>query len=166
MFLYNKHLWKGRQGKNPADQRDASFMMEAESAEHYTLRLNRAVVLIYSRWQPVTHSRKWRCAGSRLLWPERELPATNEQGLQGLQHPAIPSSFENGLCQQFFPGSSDSKESPCDAGDMGLIPGLGRSPGEGHGNPLPYSCLVNPMDRGAWRATVHGVANSWTRLSD
>ena len=47
---------------------------------------------------------------------------------------------------------------------MGLIPGLGRSPGGGHGNPLQCSCLENPMDRGAWWATVHGVANSWTRL--
>ena len=48
---------------------------------------------------------------------------------------------------------------------MGSIPGSGRSPGGGHGNPLQYSCLENPMDRGAWRATVHGVAKSWTRLS-
>ena len=47
----------------------------------------------------------------------------------------------------------------------GLIPGLGRSPGEGNGNPLQYSCLKNPMDRRAWWATVHGVAKSWTRLS-
>ena len=48
----------------------------------------------------------------------------------------------------------------------GSIPGLGRSPGEGNGNPLQYSCLENPMDGGAWRAIVHGVAKSWTRLSD
>jgi len=61
-----------------------------------------------------------------------------------------------------FPGGSDSKESPCNAGDMGLIPGLGRSPGGGHGNPLQYSCLENPMDRGTWRATVHGIAGSRT----
>ena len=47
---------------------------------------------------------------------------------------------------------------------MGLIPGSGRSPGEGHGNPLQYFCLENPMDRGAWRATVHGVTNNWTQL--
>ena len=56
------------------------------------------------------------------------------------------------------PGSSDSKESACnagDAGDTGLIPGSGRSPGGEYGNPLQYSCLRNPMDRGAWRATVH-----------
>ena len=48
---------------------------------------------------------------------------------------------------------------PVNAGDTGSIPGLGRSPGGGHGHPLQYSCLENPMDRGAWRATVHGVAN-------
>ena len=53
-----------------------------------------------------------------------------------------------------------------DERDLGLIPGLGRSPGRGHGNPLQYSCLENPMDRGAWKAAVHGVARSWTRLSD
>ena len=53
-----------------------------------------------------------------------------------------------------------------DARDVGLIPGLGRYPGEGNGNPLQYSCLENSMDRGAWQATVHGVAKSQTRLSD
>ena len=57
-----------------------------------------------------------------------------------------------------FPGDSDGKEFTCSAGDLGLIPGLARSPGGGHGNPLQYSCLENPMDRGAWWATVHGVA--------
>ena len=65
-----------------------------------------------------------------------------------------------------FPGDSDSKESACNVGDLGLIPGLGGSPGEGNGNPLQYSCLENPIDRGAWRATVHGVAKNQTRLSD
>ena len=57
---------------------------------------------------------------------------------------------------------SDSKESACDAGHLGSIPGLGRSPGEGNGYPLQYSCLKNSMDRGAWWATVHGVAKSQT----
>ena len=57
-----------------------------------------------------------------------------------------------------FPGGSDGKESACNAGNLGLIPGLGRSPGGGHGNPLQYSCLENPMDRGAWRFIVHGVS--------
>ena len=63
-----------------------------------------------------------------------------------------------------LPGGSDGKESTCNAGDLGLIPGLGRSPGGGHGNPFQYSCLENPMDRGAWWTTVHGVAKSQTRL--
>ena len=63
-----------------------------------------------------------------------------------------------------FPGGSEGKESTCNAGDLGLIPGLGRSPGGGHGNPLQYSYLENPMDKGAWRATVHGVAKSRTQL--
>ena len=56
--------------------------------------------------------------------------------------------------------ASVGKESACNAGDPGLIPGLGRSPGEGNGNPFQYSCLGNPIDRGAWRATVHGVTKS------
>ena len=59
-----------------------------------------------------------------------------------------------------FPGGSDGKESAYDAGDLGSIPGLGRSLGEGKKNPLQDSCLENPMDRGAWRATVHRVAKS------
>ena len=61
-----------------------------------------------------------------------------------------------------FPGGSEDKASACNVGDPGSIPGLGRSPGEGNGNPLQYSCLENPMDRGTWRATVHGVAKSRT----
>ena len=65
-----------------------------------------------------------------------------------------------------FPGGSEVKASACNAGDIGLIPGLGRSPGEGNGNPLQYSCLENLMDGGAWQATVHGVTKSRTRLSD
>ena len=65
-----------------------------------------------------------------------------------------------------FPGGSDSKESACIAGDPSSVSGLGRSPGEGNGNPLQYSCLENPMDRGAWWATVHVVVKSRTRLSD
>ena len=61
-----------------------------------------------------------------------------------------------------FPGGSDGKESACNAGDPASIPGWGRSPGEGNGNPLQSSCLENPMDRGAGWATVHGVTESWT----
>ena len=65
-----------------------------------------------------------------------------------------------------FLGGSDSKASAYNAGDPGSILGLGRSPGEGKGNPLQHSCLENPMDGGAWWATVHGVAKSRTQLSD
>ena len=64
-----------------------------------------------------------------------------------------------------LPGGSDGKESTCNVGDLGSIPGLGRSPGGGQGNPLPYSCLENLMDRGAWQATVNGVAKSQTWLN-
>ena len=65
-----------------------------------------------------------------------------------------------------FPGSLDGKASAYNAGDPGSIPESGRPPGEGNGNPLLYSCLENPMDGGAWWATVHGVAKSWAQLSD
>ena len=71
--------------------------------------------------------------------------------------PRLTGSFGPG-----FPGGSEVKASASNEGDMGSNAGLGRSPGEGNGNPLQYSCLENPMDRGAWQATVHGVAESDT----
>ena len=64
-----------------------------------------------------------------------------------------------------FPGGSDSKESACNGGDSGSVPGLGRFPGEGNGNSLQYSCLENSTDRGAWQTIVHGVAKSQTWLN-
>ena len=67
---------------------------------------------------------------------------------------------------QGFPGGSEVKASAWNAGDLGSIPGLGRSPGGGNGTPLQYSCLENPMDGGAWWAIAHGVAKSQTWLSD
>ena len=67
----------------------------------------------------------------------------------------------------YFPGDSGGRESACNAGDLGSIPGSGRSPGEGNGNPLQDSCLGNPMDKGAWQATVHGIAElGTTELTD
>ena len=65
-----------------------------------------------------------------------------------------------------FPSGSEVKTSACNVGDPGSIPESGRSAGEGNGNPLQYSCLENPMDKGAWWATIHGVTKSRTRLSD
>ena len=64
------------------------------------------------------------------------------------------------------PGGSEVKNPPANAGDSGWLLGSGRAPGEGNGNPLQSSCLENSMNRGAWWATVHRVAKSWTRLSD
>ena len=80
--------------------------------------------------------------------------------------------FQDLLCisifrgSQGFPGGSVAKNLPANAGVVGLIPESGRPPGIEHGHPLQYSCLENLMDRGAWWATVHGVAKSWTQLSD
>ena len=99
---------------------------------------------------------------------------------------SCPTQLPVGLCQSslniqlFFPlpallgvllvassvSSSDGKASACNSGDPDSIPGSGTSPGEGNGYPLQYSCLENPMDRGAWQATVQGVIKSRTRLSD
>ena len=65
-----------------------------------------------------------------------------------------------------FPGDSVVNNLPVNARDLGLIPGSGRSPGEENGKPLQYSCLGNPMDRGAWQAAVHGIAKSWVQLGN
>ena len=83
-------------------------------------------------------------------------------GLSGASFKFLPAS----LLTLYFPGSSDGKESACNAKDLGSIPGSGRSPGEGNGNQLQYSCLENPMDREVWQTTVHGIAKSRTRLSN
>ena len=78
-----------------------------------------------------------------------------------LGQPPTVENLGSPKCQYGFPGGSDGEESVCDAGASGLIPGLGKSPGEANGYPLQYF-LENPMDRGAWQATIHGVAKSRT----
>ena len=81
------------------------------------------------------------------------------------QLPPQPARLTAASYTGLFPGGSMGKESTCSTGDignMGLIPGLGRSPGVGKGNPFQYSCLEDCMNRGAWQAIVHGVAKSWT----
>ena len=83
-----------------------------------------------------------------------------------LSHPYMTTGKTIALTILGFPDGSDGKVSAHNEGELGLIPGLGRSPGEGNGNPLQYSCLENSMDGGAWWATVCGVAKSRTRLSD
>ena len=98
--------------------------------------------------------------------------------LLSLPHPTFHASraLQGSLCYiaasyklwayMGFLGGSNGKESACNEGDSGLIPGLGRSPGDGNGNPPQYFCLGNPMDRGAWQAVVHEVSKSQTHLSD
>ena len=111
------------------------------------------------KWQPTPvfvpgKSQGWGHLVGCRLWGRTELDTT-EATEQHQQGPV-----------KGFPGGLDGKESACNAGDPGSIPGLGRSPGEGNGNPLQYSCLENPTDRGAWWPTVHGVAKSRTWLSN
>ena len=84
----------------------------------------------------------------------------------GLHLPTLNPGCTLPIYDLNFPGGSEDKASACNAGDPGSIPGLRRSPGEGNGNPLQYSCLENPMDWGAWWATVHRVTKSRTWLSD
>ena len=108
-------------------------------------------------------------APPRLLVPEPQviMPVIRAVVLT-LQIRIFPPQEHLAVSRHFwgFPSGSDGKEYACNAGDLGLIPGLGRSPGGGHGNPLQYSCLENPTDRGPWWATVHGVTKTQTRLSD
>ena len=81
---------------------------------------------------------------------------------QGIGLSPFPDKKSSGKMSTCICPSVDGKESACNAGDPGLTPGLGRSPGDGHGNPLQHFCLENSIGRGAWRATVHGVAKSQT----
>ena len=89
-----------------------------------------------------------------------EVPIAFPKGLFDESYPALPLSFIQHRLSSIkcFPSGSDGKESACNAGDLGLIPGLGRSAGEGNGYPLQYSFLENSTDRGAWWAAVHAVA--------
>ena len=82
-----------------------------------------------------------------------------------LQESMLEMYIDICICGDLFARSSVGKESACNAGDLGLSPESERSPGEGNGNPRQYSCLENPMDREAWRATIHGVEKSQTWLS-
>ena len=86
----------------------------------------------------------------------KNLPAMQETQVRSLgQEDPLEKETAN---HSNFPGGSDGKESPCNSGDLGSLPGLGRSPGGGHGNQLQYCCLENSVNRGAWWATVRGIA--------
>ena len=88
------------------------------------------------------------------------------QAIQSMGSQRVTHDWEANTFYLGFSGGSDDKAFTCNVGDLGSIPGSGRSPGEGHGNPFQYSCLENSMGRGAWQATVHGFANSQTQLSN
>ena len=104
-----------------------------------------ADILIHSQ----EHNRSWG-SGRQAYFKEPQMEHTFRKQPQNHGHLGLGPSLS-------FPSGSDGKESACNTGEPGSIPGLGRSPGEGNGNLLQYSCLENPMDRGAWWAPVHGV---------
>ena len=105
----------------------------------------------------------WAAELDQYVFQDTQLEGLSKDIFSKLTSSCFPFNF---LFYISFPACSANKESACNAGDLGLIPGLGRYPGEGNGYPLQYSCLENSMDRGAWWAAVHGVAKNWMRLSD
>ena len=117
-------------------------------------------VTIWSQWSVFIH--KEYCQ----VLPETEASARDFAFFFTAVSPKLYLSFTSVMTVRDFSVAQMVKESACSAGDPGSIPGSGRSPGGGHGNLLQDSCLENPMDRGAWQATVHGLAKSPTRLSD
>ena len=104
------------------------------------------------------------CLSMLTFLPGRELMDSGMALPIGNSIPLWINTGVSGFMRQSL-GSSVSKESACSAGDPSSIPGLGRSPGEGNGNPLQYSCLGNPMERGDWWGTVHGVTRVWHDLA-
>ena len=108
--------------------------------------------LFVTPWTIACHASPSMAFSRQEAWSGQPFPCLGD-----LLYPGIKPGFP-----EDFPGGSDSKTSVYNARDPGSIPGLGRSPGEGNGNPLQYYSLENPMDREAWQATVHGVAKSQT----
>ena len=120
---------------------------------------------------PTHPMKRWRTFGEYLIGHQIESKYKITSNPTSLLFPhkceMILAHYSNRAApMRGFPGGSDGKASACNAGDPGLIPGSGRSPGEGNGNPLQYSCLKNSIDGGAWWATVHGIVKSRTRLRD
>ena len=119
----------------------------------------------HSSWQKYLINNTVNVSASLIAQLVKNLPAMQDTPVQFLgwkicwRRGRLPTPVFLG-----FPCGSAGKESTCNKGDLGSIPRLGRSPGEGNGNPLQYSCLENPMDRGAWQATVHGVTRVWYDL--
>ena len=100
--------------------------------------------------------KKYQKCSTKIFWTPLPLVQVMMVEFPGRTLPTSPPPTDR-TALWGFPGGSDSRESSCNAGDPGSVPGLGRSLGEENGNPLQYSCLENPVDRGAWWTIVHGV---------
>ena len=146
--------------KWPLPPPGTSFFLLPSTASWFSAHLT----LFSASFSSCSSSPKPLILGSPGLQPSDISSSNDTPSLAELTH---FHSFKEHLYHTMgFPGGSAGTESACNAEDPSSIPGSGRSPGEGNGNPLQYSCLENPMDGGAWRAIVHGVAKSWTQLSD
>ena len=144
-----------------------------EGMESPELKVKEQLVSAVTRWHwaSVSHPRAVTAHLSLFICLPHSHSVTMNPGLPqclqsfpGLSLSHSLSYFRASLVAQLV--KKKKKKTACNAGNSGSIPGLGRSPGGGHGNPLQYSCLENLMDRGAWRTTVHGVTKSQTQLSD
>ena len=140
---------QGRPGSPAQPARDLQSLLHWR--EFLRLNQGKKEKQLLPRFTPPQTPRKWSQPGEALGGPGGASTCRRETWA------AMTINRGWNVCW-CFPRSSVPKESACSAGDLGLIPGSGRFLGEGNGNPLQYSCLENPMDRGAWRATVHGVA--------
>ena len=140
-------------------------MEEAQRAEGPSLRSRQGSVeeqMSHLKPDLVRMSRE-KVLRHDILGRRYHLSQVTEEHMAPLKNLNLSPTVNNTLLGgEGFPGGSDDKESTCNAGDPGSIPGLGRSPGEGNGNPLEYCCLENPMDKGARRSIVHGVTKSQT----
>ena len=159
--LHNSHL-EGLHQKMPRDKylrkySPESFLVKPE-AWYTSADVEVSVPLCRVRLVPATVT-------DSLVWKNLEVGPYMDSlpppwWLLRLRDHQVPWWFGGGSSGWGFPGGSDGKESTCHAGDLSLIPGSGRSPGKGNGNPLQYSCLKNSMDRGAWKAIFQGVTKS------
>ena len=156
----NRHVAKESCDPQSMESNRTGVQQETRDSRCYKVRVSKRLPMIQHRW---------RCSVIRTLLHHSRAPNKTSVHMSSPRTQHAKSQISKMTWHQAnggFPGISESKESAFNAADLGLKSGSERSPGEGNGNPLQYSCLQNPMDRGAWGATVRGVAKSWTRLSD
>ena len=160
LFSYSLYPPRQRAETSPGGTHGSRLILQIKERSlmsHFTSAGYTSRLLLTSAWGHNSSMCISVCLGPHRPWS----PAWPAAGESPISRGNIIKGYQMGLC---FTGGSVSKESACragDAGNMRSIPGLGRSPRRGHGNPLQCSCLQNPMDRRAWRATVHEVVKSW-----